>query len=94
MLSADSSEKQKPKPETPDNMGRPRKHPLPPAKGEIKQPKPSAEKTQPSVEKTIPPQPPMSDAEGEKTPAYLEWLKEHKPDEYAEKMKRWGRTIQ
>lgn len=68
-------------------MGRPRKHPLPPAQEEIKQPKPSAEKT-------IPPQPPMSDAEGEKTPAYLEWLKEHKPDEYAEKMKRWGRTIQ
>ena len=32
----------------------------------------------------------MSDAEGEKTPAYLSWLKEHKPDEYAEKMKRWG----
>ena len=63
-------------------MGRPRKHPLPPQE-EIKQPKSSAEKN-------IPPPPPMSDAEGEKTPAYLSWLKEHKPDEYAEKMKRWG----
>lgn len=75
-------------------MGRPRKHPL--RKPEQQVIDEATQRLVAAVQDTVatPPPPPMSDAEGEKTPAYLDWLAKYKPDEYAEKMKRWGRTIQ